>query len=203
MRHIKSLSLALLALVMLAGTSFAFVNPPDPDIIAEKKGVSGKKVWEQAAVVLLVRNAHAGLSGTMNILSEDAVIYDTNSDDGVTVRLTTTSADGALAGIAVTAITSSDAATGTAASDDWGRRNWGYILVHGKCTAKAVAGGTNVNAVKDAFMTSTDSGAITSNELFPSSANGILSAYRAAVGSGGFFYDACTTASCEVQVDLE
>lgn len=200
----KKLILILLTFGMLSGTAFA--GPPETDILSEKKGLGGRRQGDQAAVIVLVRNSGASASSTaLNIVSADAVVYDTNSDDGVSVRLTTTSADGALAGIAVTAITSSDATSGTSAFDDNGRRNWGYILVHGRCLAKTSAGGTNGNNIGDAFITSVDSGAITTFALLNSDAGGVNSALKTSTATGGFFYDAAVAGAtfAEVQVDLE
>jgi len=206
MRHIKKLALLLLIGVMVSGTSFAaFINPSESTIDAEKKGLSGRKMGDQAAVVLLVRNSGSSTTA-LSITANDVVVYDTNSDDGVSVRLTTTSADGAIAGIAVSTFQSSDASTGTTASDDYGRRNWGYILVHGKTNAKTSAGGTNGNLIGDLMITSKDSGAVTFMEsVTTNDVVSVLRVGRNVAASGGFFYDAAdgTSTSYEVQVDLE
>lgn len=201
----KKLIFSLLSFVVISSQAFAFTNPPEPTVIAEKKGVSGRKQGDQAAVVVLVRNSHSAPS-TATINSGDAVVWDTNSDDGVTVRHTTTSADGAFAGIAVTAILSSDATSGTSAQDDAGLRNWGYILVHGKTHANVTAGGTNGQAIGGAMITSTDAGKVTSIEQITTNDPTGLRPYVRAIGNrGGFFYDAADTSSTsvEVQVTLE
>jgi hypothetical protein len=201
----KSLTLGLLSLVLFAGNALAFTNPPEPSIIAEKKGVSGRKMGEQAAVIMLVRSSHS-TPNSVTINSGDAVVYDTNSDDGVSIRHTTTSADPAFCGIAVTAILSSDATSGNNAYDDWGRRNWGFVLVHGKTFANLTAGGGNGAAVGAPLITSGDAGAVTTTVSVVS--NGVGSVAEAIARSkGGFFYDSlasdATTTVAEVQIDKE
>lgn len=208
MRYINKLALLVLLAVMVSGNAFAaFTNPPEASIDARKEGLDGRKMGSQPVVIILVRNSLTGIN-QVGIASEDAVVYDTNSDDGVSVKLTTVSADGALAGIAVTTILTSDAATGTTAYDDYGRRNWGYVLVHGKCTAKVTAGGTNGNVVGAPFITSTDSGAITTYYSFDSAvtvADRVNTVLRIGSNKGGFFYNTAdgSSTSVPVQVELE
>ena len=205
----KSLSF-LLASLFIAQSGFAFTNPTDSTINSVKKGANGRRQGEQAAVIMLVRNPMKSNNlTTLNINSEDAVVYDLISDDGVTVRFAVASADGAFAGIAVTTILSSDAPAGLSAYDDYGQRNWGYILIHGKCTAKVTAGGTNGNSTGQMVITSRDAGSVTTLEApataFTMDSANVMTQIRASAASGGFFYMSAdgTSTSYPVQIDLE
>src|SRR3990167_10855282 len=61
----------------------------------------------QTTVLKFVRYGESAENGAQ-IVSGDAVVYDSISDDGITIDLTTTSADGAFAGLAVVTIPTSD-----------------------------------------------------------------------------------------------
>lgn len=199
MKSIKILAISLAAVFMSFGVAFA---TDQPTTIGEIKRVTGARQAEPTRTFKLVRYSAQNLPA---IAAGDAVVYDTISDDGVTVRLTTTSADGAIAGIAVTAIQTCDNANNTTASDDEGKRNWGYIQVHGPVSAKVSAGGTNGNAVGDFFITSGDSGAVTTiqnrGSALAASANGL----REVAANGGFFLDAAdgTSTTSDVFLTLE
>ena len=196
----KKFLLAILSIALFAGSAFAGVS--EPSINAEKKGLGGRKQWEQAATIVLVRNSNSGLNST-SIVSGDAVVWDLVSDDAVSVTLTTTSADGAFAGIAVTSIQSSDATTGTSAADDAGLRNWGYILVHGKVMAKVSLGGANSNSAGDLVITSTDSGAVTTAPGTSGLAANMGSLRAIVRGKGGVFFDAADASATLAEVFIE
>lgn len=157
----RTFKFALLIAVVsfgLSGTAFAGIPQPDStEFPAEIKGPVGKKQWQAGRVIKLVRFSDADPNDT-SIASGDAVVYDTNSADGITVRLTTTSGDAAFAGIAITTIETSDAVTGTSAMDDVGRRNWGYIVVHG--VALANVDGAGGLAAGNPIMASADAGEV-------------------------------------------
>ena len=205
MRKYFVIALTLLTTMLFGGVSFAYDYPVEPGIV---KRVNGTSQDTTVRVYKLVRNssAHHNQSG----MSADLlVVYDTNSDDGVSVRTTTTSCDGAIAGIIVTSIPTSDAISGTSAADDAGRRNWGYMLVHGKTQVLASDGSTNGHSIGDRFVTSSDAGGACT---FATSVYTVGSSSSAdmnkAGSSGGFFLDAAagTTAGSntyEVMVELE
>lgn len=195
---------SLLAFVLLGVSTSAFAFS-EPSSIGHNKRVRGSDQHVDSKVFKLVRNGVIGAQG-ISMVSGDAVIYDTTSDDGVTVALTTTSADGAFAGICVTAIPSSDGTTTTtSALDDIGRRNWGYIQVHGRALAKVSAGGQNAAAPGDLFITSGDSGAVTTMLRVAGTNTTTTELGKIAQGRGGFFYDAAdgTSTMVEVQIDKE
>lgn len=202
MRYIKSF---ILALALLSYGVVAHAVEPTYATWDNKSKFAQSSGIKEANVVVLkwVRNAEAG-DNASGIASGDVVIYDTLSDDGVSVRLTTTSADGAIAGIAVTTIATSDSVTVNSWRDDFGHNNWGWILVHGKVVAKTGEGGANNAQVGDPFITSTDSGAITTfanrtANILTSTAGGLQ-----LTKTGGWFFDNdAQGTTAEVFVNLE
>lgn len=202
MKKILSI-LSLLTLVTLP--AFAIDDPQFTNVMELRGRGAGQATSPR--IIKLVRNAREGDFNT-SFSSGDAVAYSLVSDDGVTVDYTTTSGDATFAGICATTINSSDASTGTTAADDVGRRNWGWIIVHGSAIANIRAGGTNNNNAGDFFITSGDASVITTPISFDSGANiayGLNQIKRVTTGKGGFFYDAAgtgpTTTSVEVFVE--
>ena len=200
--------LNLIALLLISGlivSSSAYATTPNPDQPGIVKKLTGTTGWEPTRVYKLVRNASRD-ANTSGIVSRDVTVYSTISDDGVTVTLTLSSADTAVAGIAVTTIETSDA-TGTdnSAQADYGRRNWGWIQVHGPTFARVKAGGANGALAGDAWITSRDLGAITAFPTLVSNANSITVAGKSAAARGGFFFDdvAAADTQAEVFVNLE
>ena len=195
--------------LFVAVSSFAASDPANPGIL---KRVVGASQDTPTRVYVLVRYASRDggttTSNSPTLASGSAVIWDTTSDDGVTIRTTTVSADPAFAGITVSAILSPDTVNVTSAADDNGRRNWGYAQVYGPLSgARIVAGGTNANSAKDVFVTSRDEGCITGMEaptVLPVVA--AFGQYQAvANGRGGFFFNAGdgTTATATVYIKNE
>ena len=200
MNRIKFLAISLMALVLSGGVAIAY-DQPTYTTYNELRNAGGRQS-EPVRVLKLVRNPSRDTTATgwisvTGIQSGDAVRYDCVSDDGVTVGYSVvTSRDTAFAGIACTLIPSADAAS-SSALDDIGRRNWGWIVVHGPADANVKAGGTNGNAAGGFFITSRDFGTITGIE-------GANSAdVSASAGKGGFFLDAADGTSTTVQVFVQ
>ena len=133
------------------------------------------------------------------------------SDDGVTIALTNTTADGNIAGIAATTIQTADSAVADI-HQDAGHRNWGWYVVHGPMTVRVRAGGTNVHTSGDGFITSRDGGRVAALETLALSYDGVaagtIATYRtyattvvkAASNTGGFFMDNAVGADTEADV---
>lgn len=202
MRQIKALVLGL-AILLSSSVVMAYDDPTIAGWENKSKLAQQVRQGTQVTVLKLVRNANEGNDAT-SIASQDIVVYDTVSDDGITVALTTTSADGAIAGVAVTSIPTSDTAGSTSAQADAGLRNWGWILVHGKTNAKTGTGGANNAQTGDPFITSTDSGAVTT---FPNRTSNVpvtAAGGQKLTNTGGFFLDNdAQGTSSEVFVQLE
>lgn len=190
----KQLSLLVAILGLLVSTSAYAINNPDMANYEIRRGTGGQQADAQRSV-RLVRFGNRG-ANVSSLVSGDVVIWDTLSDDGVTIATTTTSADGAIAGIVCTTIPTADGSANTA-FDDQGRRNWGYIITSGKADANVGAGGTNSNSIGDSFITSTDAGKITGVPALPSVGSKAESIAKA---RGGFFFDAGDTTSTTVEV---
>lgn len=200
----KTKIFSLIALVALMSVP-AFADYPSYESTVIKRQ-AGTRQSAPVRVIKLVRLAEQGVNA-VSVVSGDALVYSLTSADGVSVNLTTTSADIAIAGIACTAIPTSDATGATSASSDEGRRNWGWIVVHGPANAKVSAGGTNANAAGDLWITSVDSGAITTPAV-PGGGNVIndnTTSRRVAAAKGGFFFSAASASatSANVFVNLE
>lgn len=197
----RKLILALSLLTFsFGGVAFAVDLPSNPGMV---KRITGATQGTPTRVYKLVRFASNVLGGSVQTISAgEAVVYDTISDDGITIRRTTTSADGAFAGIAVTSIVSNDNRTGTSADDDAGNENWGYIIVHGPTTALVTGSGingANNASVGDPVITSSDSGAVTTFVGTTSLGSGGNEAKRFG-NKGGFFMDAPTDQSNTIDV---
>lgn len=177
----KLLFAAFAAALFVSSVSYAGV--PDPTVPGIKKREVGARQSEPIRVFKLVRfpRLTSGVN-TAALASGDVVVYDTVSDDGISVCTTTSSHDNAVAGICVTTIQTIDIAAGGIAADQEGYRNWGWIIVHGPAFAKTTLGAGSGVVANDMWITSTDAGAVgyvTSGQV-----NGIH--YQ---GAGGFFFD--------------
>ena len=193
--------LAVISLVAFtAGIAYAIPQPSDP---GDLKGPIGNRKSTPRKVYHLVRYAEQA-QNAVPIASGEVVVWDMLSDDAVTIDVTTTSADNSVAGIAVTSIETADA-VGNSAFDHESNRNWGYIQVYGKALARVQRGGANNNTAGAPFITSTDSGAITTLEGVLSS-DSVRRNIVNGLAEGGFFMDAAdagTEERVEVFVQLE
>src|SRR3990167_9117266 len=194
-------SLLAFCLLLVAPIAYALDSPTFESWTDKSRDVG--KYGNSVRVLKLVRVASADPNAT-TYASGDVVIYSIISDDGVTITYAEQSADGAIAGILATSILTADADS-VVAADDAGRRNWGWMIVHGPATARAKNGTTNGNLVGDPFVTSRDPSFITSHEggtntggVFSYDA-GVSQAgnnarnlrlLKAASNTGGFFMDA-------------
>lgn len=200
----KSIYAVLMVAALLAIHTEAFAigaagrDTPATSGARLENNVDGKE-WDAPKVITLVRwpfNNNGGVSQT-NVaapVSGDVVIYDfVTADDGVTIRKTSTSADGAVAGVLVTSIQTSDSAEGTSSTFDSGRRNWGYMMIHGPVIANLTASGGNGCSTGDAAITSTDVGKVTTLENDGISPN--FAQVKAAGNKVGVFMDSCSSAT--------
>ena len=204
----KHILIALSAIFLAtSGVAFAY---PDPTIAgwdnkskyAQQAGQGGTR---QTVTLVWVRYVDQAQNGA-SIVSGDAVVWSTVSDDGVSVTRSSASADGAFAGIAVVAIPTADTVQNSP-FDGYGRRNWGWVLVHGKTVANITAGGAANCSAGDGFITSSDAGQISCLQNVSGTLNTTeLNAVVRRNSKGGFVYDApaaATDTSIEVQVEKE
>lgn len=195
--------IAILGLLFITVPALATEIPPSPDFDnVVKLRNQGTSADATVRVVKLVRFGAQGDS-VESISVGEALVYSSISDDGVTIARSTTSGDGAFAGIAATIIQTADNTASNSAGDDNGRRNWGWIIIHGKANALAKAGGTNGHSIGDPFITSSDSGRVTSPELRASTSAIQAPSARAYANRGGFFLDAGDGTSLTYEVIVE
>ena len=187
--------LLVFTLIALFVCSYAFAargdrtSPGVGDILGQ-----GDLTTAPHKIFRLVRYVPAGGASTYveaTLAAESIVIWDTTSDDGVTVTTTTTSPDSAVAGIIVqNALTPDYGLLGGTAAGDIGRRNWTWLQTYGKCEVR-IAGAV---AAGNAMGTSGTAGEAES--FIPSSSD------ASKQGNAGFFYDAGATTSDNIECFL-
>lgn len=190
--------LILALLTFVVSPAFA-LNDTTLDDVVRLKG-DGARQGSAVRVLKLVRYDESGQNGT-GVSSGDALVLSLLSDDGVTVDRSAASHDQAFVGIAAMTIQTSDATTGTSAYDDVGRRNWGWMIVHGPANAKVSAGGTNGHSAGTPFVTSTDAAAVTGLQTV----NVALTAdvIGQSTSTGGIFLDAASASATDAEVYVE
>lgn len=129
---------------------------------------------------------------SQTLTANAVVVWDVNSDDGVTVTVTSTSYVSTIAGIIV-----QDALTptklGRTAAQDLGRRNWTWLQTYGPSLARVQIDADLVSAGK-ALATGSQWGL--STNFLPSTTDAALQ------GNGGFWYDTAGAGTQGVEVFL-
>ena len=197
MRHIKSF-LILSVITLFASPAFALDDTNLGNVV--KLRSVGSKQAEAVRVLKLVRFV-SGDANISSLVSGDAVSYSLVSDDGVSVIRPTASSDPSFAGIVAMTIQTADA-DATTAYDDTGRRNWGWIVVHGPANANLIAGSTNGHAAGDTFIASRDEGTIATYEG-PTASTSTRFELRRLSGASGFFMDAVGASDTSAEVFVE
>lgn len=186
----KIMVMALIVLVALG--TFAYASPRNTsggvgDILGQ-----GKFPGEPHKIFRLVRYipASGGLDSA-TLVADSIVVWDVNSDDGVTVTTTTTSPDSTVAGIlAVNALTPDTIANlGWTAAMSVGKRNWTWLQTYGK--AEVRINGTNAVVAGNAMGTSASAGEA---DIFVCSTT-----ESNKNGNAGFFYDDGAAAADDVE----
>ena len=187
--------LFLILALLLVGQAYAAtpgnkLSPGVGDILG-----AGKFDSDAHKVFRLVRFVPASGTGDSTTLTADSiVIWDTTSDDGVTITTSVLSGDAAVAGVVVQAALTPDT-LGNTAVQDAGKRNWTWLQTYGQCNVNWQAqGGVAANNI---FGTSTSKGCANSFAL-------TTTAGAAGNGVAGFAYDAvsASTDSADGQVFL-
>ena len=127
------------------------------------------------------------LSNWPPLTADSIVIWDLVSDDGITVTVTTTSYDSAVAGVIPVAILgplTTDTDIGATLTTDTGKRNWGWLQTYGKTNVTMMAAGS-VGTAGYAMATSSEPGRANIFTYTVDSVE-INASYQ---GNAGFFYD--------------
>lgn len=135
-------SLLIISLIIGGGVALAYDDGGRPNL----KFSSGGTAADSLNILVLVRNPEVSAptaTFTGDLSKGDCVVWDCVSKDGVTVNVVTrgTSTD-AVAGVVVSTKIPTDDNVGTYASDEIGRRNWGYIQIYGSCDTVNIDGGS-------------------------------------------------------------
>lgn len=184
--------ISLVALLAIAG-GVAYAQANEGSGPNKKREIEGAPGYLPYKEYQLARYGEANPAISVPLSAGDVVIWDTVSDDGVTVGLVgIAGSQDAVAGVVVGGNIMTAETAGLTASQDYGRRNWGWIQVKGFSSA------TNITSGPVA------SGAIVASTARPRFAT---AAPLGAVGTPiakimGFAYDASSSGSAEANIDL-
>ena len=191
----KVIAIVLTVLVCFVGTTLVQATPNLSGGIGDIMG-QGKLPSDPHKIFRMVRVVRPDLLvNDLPALSADAiVIWDTNSDDGVTVTTTTTSYDSRVAGIMATSTQTPDVGQGGfTAIQSIGLRNWGWLQTYGKAEVN-VQSDCGTATVKDGLSCGSVSGEACDFLASDSDAS--------ANGMAGFFYDTASGGADGAEVFL-
>lgn len=170
--------MAVMLIVLVGMGTYAFAAPNISGGIGDIMG-QGQFPSDPGKIFRLVRYVPAaGDANSWTLTKDSIVIFDTNSDDGVTVTTTTTSYDSRVAGVlAIDALTPDAQTNGWSAAASVGRRNWTWLQTYGiaevyvqndcatATAGDALATGSDLGRTCD-FLASTDSAVANGNAGF-------------------------------------
>lgn len=191
MKKIISLVLVALLIGTVAYAAQPLASPGEGDIMG-----AGQFPSDPGKIFRLVRYMPAlGTMDSETLTAESIMIWDLNSDDGVTITESTTSYDSAVAGItAVQTLTSGTVtACGRTAVLDIGAPNWTWLQTYGKAEVRVQTTSGTVTA-GDAMSCGSIAG-MACDFLASATASG-------ANGNAGFFYDTASAAETDVECFL-
>src|SRR3990167_9012601 len=147
----KRLLAVFLAAVLLLPLGMALAKQaPSGNANYTLPGGGGSEATTPHRDIRLVRTGFLGVTAIGRntsryaIFSGEALVWDTNSSDGITVTTTTTSPDLRFAGVAVTSFETDD--VNGIDGENGGVANWGYVVIQGWALASvdvaATAGAT-------------------------------------------------------------
>ncbi len=174
MKNLRKLFALSLVAFLVAGTCYA-AGPTGPGSPGDILG-QAKYQFEAHKIFRLV-HVSPGNNDADGIAAGSVVVWDDVLDDGVSVETTTTSGDGAVAGVLVTTVVSNDpdASANTLASDDAGlAANWGWLQTYG-LYQDATANATSAITATESICAGQTAGSISGwNAALSSTNSGIL-----------------------------
>ena len=142
--------------------------------------VQGGTISDPQNTFRMVRYMPRNAGATSDTLSADTiVIWDTNSDDGVTITTTVISGDSRVAGVIANACLTPDP-IGNSAAKDRNKRNWTWLQTYGKADVYVSDGAAML--VGAAIGTSTTEGDAQTGITWGTATGGVQ-------GVAGFAYD--------------
>lgn len=211
--------LILIALFVMSGVAFALQKGTTMDIATGEIKSTGGTADNCPRTFRLVRYVQTiKFNGTVDAgdwesshLTPDTIVIwhtasvdattansETDTMDGVTVTLTTTTCDSRVAGVTVTNLLTQDT-QGNSAKDDLGKNNWGYICTFGP--AQVTIEPAETASVGMAFGTGNLVGGTVEAYAPPatdSNMSGATSAYH--MGIAGFFCEAASASEQNIEV---
>ena len=187
----KKIVCLILAALLVAGTAYA-TTPGyriNPGIGENKTTCQGGQVSDPGKTFRMVRYVPASGDGnSATLATESIVIWDTTSDDGVTVTTTTVSPASTVAGVIVQ-VGLTPVTLGLTAAQDRGDRCWTWLQTHG--LAQVRIGATNEVKVGAAMGTSGTAGEADQYVASVSDSTKL--------GNAGFFFDDAAAAADDVE----
>lgn len=185
----KKYIIAVVALLVLATGSLAHAYSEGTASPSAKRQTNAPGYVPYKEVQLVRFGANE--PDAVGLSAGDVVLWDTVSDDGVTIMLaaSTVSTD-AVAGVVVSPTIGTVETVGTTPGVDYGRRNWGFVQVKGYCPTVNITGGP-VLAGGAIFASGTARYATKSATV-----------YNASNRTMGFAYDASSQGQAEAFLDL-
>ena len=187
---------ALIAVLLMVsfGTAFAALSGDDvlpyPGVILSH---GGSQVAPYRTFRVVRYQPTSGTANSEIVSPNSIVIWDSVSDDGITVTLTTTSTDSAVAGVLINATLTPDT-LGQTVTADIGKRNWTFMQTSGLCRVNMFVSDINV-AAGSAIGTSASQGQATGF--------GYATRTPANEGIAGIVLDTTTSATLGVECYLK
>ena len=182
----RKLLLALSLVLLIGGQVFAQGYAADPgvgDILGQ-----GKYQSDAHKIFRMVHYVPVTYNGSTDVTAPAIAVWDKTLDDGVTVTLTTTSADSSVAGIIVTRANTPDV-SGNTAVQNRGKDNWTWLQTYGLSTVDFLTLVDDVGSQIGTSTTAEEAAMCTPNTTQPER-NGCF----------GFAYDTATAGDDGVQV---
>lgn len=183
----KSIFAVLALLVMASGVAHAYSEGSASPSEKRGTGAPGYVPYKEVQLIRFAENA----PNAVGLSAGDVVLWNTVSDDGVTVMLAASGVSvDAVAGVIVSPIIGTAETVGTTPGIDYGRRNWGYMQVRGYCPTVNITSGPD--SAGGALYASTTA----------RYATGQSATYSDVSRSMGFAYDAASSGQSEAFLDL-
>lgn len=137
----KKYIVSLVALLTLGYAGYAHATASEGAGPSTKREIAGAPGYVPYKNYQLVRYGEANPAISVPLSAGDVVVWDTVTDDGVTIGLVgiTGSVD-SVAGVVVGGNIVTAESAGLTASQDYGRRNWGWVQVEGFATVNITSG---------------------------------------------------------------
>lgn len=192
----KKYIVSFVALLTLGYAGYAYCQANEGAGPNNKREIAGAPGYLPYKEYQLARWGEANPAISVPLSAGDVVIRDTVSDDGVTIGLVgIAGSTDAIAGVVVGGNIMTAETAGLTASQDYGRRNWGWIQVKGYNSVTNITGGGGAGT---ALIASSVARYATGTN--PSLVSGGSATMPPRIM--GFSYDAASQGRSEAEIDL-